>query len=106
MVITVMEPATTQMVHLTVYALMVLMQLLLTIEALPVLVSTKESYKLAKKATTSLQIIGNFILQSPPIVLLLLYRNFVPSPIAQSVALRILEQEVAGSIPGSANILS
>ena len=29
-----------------------------------------------------------------------------PSPIAQSVALRTWEQEVAGSIPGSGNILS
>ena len=30
----------------------------------------------------------------------------VPSPLAQPVALRYREQEVAGSIPGSANILS
>ena len=32
--------------------------------------------------------------------------NDGPSPIAQSVALQTREQEVAGSIPGSANILS
>ena len=71
MVITVMEPATTQMVPLTVNALMVLMQLLLTIEALPVLVSTRESYKSAKKATTSSQIIVNLVLQTPTVLLLL-----------------------------------
>ena len=29
----------------------------------------------------------------------------LPSPVAQSVAWRTLKQEVAGSIPGSANIL-
>ena len=31
---------------------------------------------------------------------------YMPSPIAQSVTLRTWEQEVDGSIPGSANILS
>ena len=50
-----------------------------------------------------------------PVTTIFFFRNFgsplaqeivVPSPIAQSVALRTCKQEVAGSISSSANILS
>ena len=39
-------------------------------------------------------------------VLVYKFKKTVPSPIAQSVAYKTSEQETAGSIPGSANILS